>query len=195
MALCLTFGQTTAQSWSASIAGVGTFSSPRCTDLNQDGVLDIVMGAGREEFMKCDSAVLALDGKTGKMLWHVRAIDQIFGSAIFMDITGDSVQDVFIGGRSAELLAIDGAEGRIIWRFCQVNNILETQKEGWFNFYNPQFIADQDGDQLPDMIISNGGDVMAEPHDSNRPPGHLTIISAKTGLLLSKAAMPDQKEI
>ena len=69
------------QSWTVDLPGVGTFSSPRCADLNHDGVMDIVFGAGREEFMACDSAVVALDGLTGQMMWQVSATDQIFGSA------------------------------------------------------------------------------------------------------------------
>lgn len=34
-------------SWVKELPGVGTFSSPRATDLNGDGVGDIIMGAGR----------------------------------------------------------------------------------------------------------------------------------------------------
>ncbi len=183
------------QAWEIELPGIGTFSSPRCIDLSGDGVLDVVMGAGREEFIKCDSAVIALDGKSGEMLWHVPAIDQIFGSAIFQEISGDGIPDVFIGGRSAELFAIDGKTGNVIWNFCKANNIKKRAKQGWFNFYNPQFIRDQDGDQVRDLLVSNGGDVMAEPFDTNRPAGHLVVISSKTGRLIQRAAMPDGKEI
>jgi len=35
------------QSWTKELQGIGTFSSPRVTDLNQDGIKDIVLGAGR----------------------------------------------------------------------------------------------------------------------------------------------------
>src|SRR5687768_183847 len=65
-------------SWSVNYNGLGTFSSPRVTDLNGDGTGDIVFGAGREEFKACDSAVMAVDGRNGKMLWHVSAKDQVF---------------------------------------------------------------------------------------------------------------------
>src|SRR6187399_867805 len=68
------------KSWSVNYKGMGTFSSPRVTDLTGDGVGDVIFGAGREEFQACDSAVIAVDGQNGKMLWHVRAKDQIFGS-------------------------------------------------------------------------------------------------------------------
>ncbi len=183
-----------AQGWHHDFPTVGTFSSPRAADLTGDGILDIVLGSGREEFIACDTAVFALDGNTGDLLWRVNASDQIFGSAVFHDINSDSIPDVFIGGRSAELIAIDGASGEIIWRFTTVHNLKNPSKEGWYNFYNPQFIPDEDGDNLPDLLISNGGDVLVEPYDPVRPPGHLVLISSSTGRVLSRAEMPDGKE-
>ena len=35
--------------WVKDLPNIGTFSSPRVTDLNKDGVKDIIMGAGRLE--------------------------------------------------------------------------------------------------------------------------------------------------
>ncbi|NRB47898.1 MAG: PQQ-binding-like beta-propeller repeat protein [Saprospiraceae bacterium] len=181
-------------SWTAKMGTVGSFSSPRVADLNQDKVLDIILGAGREEFQACDSAVIALDGKTGALLWKVEAKDQIFGSAALKDINADGVLDPVIGGRSAELIAIDGAKGEVLWRFNPKVHADKDNQEHWFNFYNPQFINDQNKDGVDDILISNGGDVMAEPYDPDRPPGYLVVVSGKDGQLLARAPMPDGKE-
>lgn len=182
-------------SWSLDLSGVGTFSSPRCIDLNLDGIMDVVFGAGREEFQSCDSAIIAVDGKNGEILWHAPAIDQIFGSPIFNRINKDSIPDIIIGGRSAELFALNGKDGSVLWDFKSSNEIRKPVKQGWYNFYNPQWIPDQNGDGIQDIIVSNGGDVMAEPHDPKRPAGHLVMIDGGSGRVMAKAKMPDDKEI
>ncbi len=177
-------------SWTSEFLNVGTFSSPRTVDLNNDGTKDIVMGAGRLEFQACDSAVIAIDGKSGSLLWNVSASDQMFGSAIFQDISGNGIPDIFIGGRSAEMIAIEGSSGDVLWRFQTANDSTKS----WFNFYNPTFVDDQDGDGLRDLLVANGGDVMVAAHDPNRPPGSLLILSSKTGHIISEALMPDGRE-
>ena len=182
------------ETWSEVLPTIGAFSSPRLSDLNKDGVKDIILGGGRLEFQKCDTAMFALDGRDGKLLWKVSAIDQIFGSAALMDITNDGTVDVFLNGRSSELKAINGATGKVIWAFDTTYYSFYKTKR-WFNFYNPQFIHDADNDGLKDILISNGGDIWIAPHNPNRAKGRLVVISSKTGKLIADADMPDDCEI
>jgi outer membrane protein assembly factor BamB len=178
-------------SWTMVLPNVGTFSSPRTADLNGDGIKDIILGAGRLEFQSCDTAMLALDGRDGHLLWKVPAKDQIFISAGLIDINNDGVMDAVIGGRSSELKALNGKTGEVFWDF----DTLQTNVQKWFNFYNPQFIHDMDGDGIKDILISNGGDIWVEPFDPRRAAGRLCVISSKTGKLLHHATMPDKHEI
>jgi outer membrane protein assembly factor BamB len=179
--------------WSSNFPNLGTLSSPRSADLNKDGVLDIIVGMGRLEFQAIDSAIVALDGKTGDILWKRPAVDQIFGSAMLMDITGDGIKDVFIGGRSATLQAINGATGDLIWEFSQhIDKSLIQVK--YFNFYNPQSIPDQNNDGIPEIIVSNGGNVLKPPYEEDRPIGRLIILDGSKGKIIKEAEMPDGKE-
>ena len=181
--------------WTVAIPEVGFASSPRAIDLNADGIQDIVIGAGGPEFNPTANGVTAIDGNNGSILWAVPTRNQIVGSAIFKDITGDQVSDVFIGGRSAVLLAIDGSNGEIIWQYLPDSDDLNLMDDTTLlNFFNPQFIPDVNGDHQEDLLVSFGGFVKAKPEEKNRPTGCLFIIDSQNGRLLKRLYMPDGAE-
>jgi outer membrane protein assembly factor BamB len=181
--------------WQYRSTSLGSNSSPQCADLNDDGVLDIVLGSGLRETEDCPSGILAFDGATGNVLWEVPSSDQVVGSANFLDVTGDSTPDVFIGGRGQVLKCLNGIDGKLIWEFKPSSN---TPKEACclqYNFYNPQFIPDQDGDQVRDVLVSNGGNALARAFsETGRFPGVLAVFSSKTGKVLAVDTLPDGKE-
>jgi hypothetical protein len=180
--------------WETQLNNIGTHSSPRAADLNNDGVKDIIIGCSKKEFEKNDTAIIAIDGATGKILWKSSARDQMYGSAALLDINLDSVPDIVIGGRAAELQALNGKNGEVIWAFFPKGNSMEPRKKGWFNFYNPQVIPDENGDGIQDILVSNGGDILAAPYDPKRPAGKLLVIDGSNGKILAVAKVPDGKE-
>jgi hypothetical protein len=116
------------------------------------------------------------------------------GTPVFLDINDDEIPDVIIGGRSAELQAINGKSGKIIWQFYKGKNAYTARNEGLYNFYNPQFVKDQDGDGLLDILICNGGDAAIAKGALRRPPGKLMLLSSKSGKIISEDIMPDLHE-
>ena len=80
-----------------------TLSSPRSADLNGDNILDIVIGGGVDSTFN-NSGVMAYNGLDGSLLWKRSSRDELFGSAIFQDLTSDGIDDVIISGRSGQLL-------------------------------------------------------------------------------------------
>lgn len=180
--------------WSRTFYDIGIYSSPRATDLTGDGVKDLIFGTGKLEMMETHVGVVALSGATGEILWSLPARDQVFGSANLLDITGDGVQDVIINGRAAILMAIEGKTGEILWEFLPDVTFQEAKEMGFYNFYNAQFIPDQNGDGLPDLLVANGGDFTIQPYDPDRPPGRLMVISSRTGEMLAEAFVPDGRE-
>jgi outer membrane protein assembly factor BamB len=182
--------------WDKTLPAIGSQSSPRSVDLNGDGTLDIVMGAGKNEFQYSDQGILAFDGKSGEILWQHEAQDQVYGSATFLDINGDGTMDIFIGGRSPHLKALDGKTGNLIWGYDydrhKDNPILQYAR---FNFNNSVLVPDQNGDGIQDLLLVTGGNAEAEPYSvENRYPGVLMVIDSKTGNILAADTMPDGRE-
>src|SRR5215213_1722461 len=169
--------------WSKNFPVIGSQSSPRTTDLNNDGTLDIVMGAGKNEFQKSDMGILAFDGKSGNLLWKQEAPDQVFGSATFCDITGDGIKDIFIGGRSPQLKALDGKSGALLWEYKheQYDND-PVMHYARYNFNNSVLVPDQNNDGIDDLLTINGGNALAAPNSTvDRYPGVLMLLDSKTG--------------
>lgn len=185
--------QTNAQNlvWQNFTDSIPTLSSPRSADLTGDGVLDIVIGGGTDGEYS-NNGIMAFNGVDGSLLWKRSAPNEIFTSAIFQDINNDNVPDVFMGGRDAQLYAINGANGSLIWEYYTDGG--DPSDEGLWNFYSAQFVPDADGDLMPDLLLANGGDHSLPLWETNRPPGHLMVISAMTGDLISMAVVPDSNE-
>jgi hypothetical protein len=178
--------------WSTFIDTSTTFSSARGTDLNGDNILDIIIGGGLDGSPE-SNGVNAINGADGSILWNFPVEEEIFGSAQLMDITGDNIKDVFIGGRYAEYYAIDGSTGNQIWEFFPYSPTVALDS-GWFNFYTAQFISDQNSDGVPDLLLANGGNHSAPAWDTLREPGMLMVLDAMTGNILAKDTMPDGEE-
>lgn len=178
--------------WSVELDSTVIFSSPRFTDLNQDGIKDIVIGAGNEGH-RISSGIVAIDGNSGKTIWKVKSETQIYTSALFQDVDNDSVADVFIGGRNASFYAISGKTGEIIWEFWAKSKG-HWKESGYYNFYATQWLSDQNKDGFKDLLVANGGDATIKPNDKNRPQGKLMIISGKDGKILNEAVLPHFRE-
>ena len=196
MVLCLCFFQLNliAQlNWSATIDSVSVLSSPRSVDLNNDGIKDVVIGSGTDSTYS-NHGVVAINGANGQVLWTTPTRDEIFSSAQFLDVNNDAVKDVIIGGRDAQLLAINGVDGSLLWEFYPHFSTHPPADSGYYNFYSSQLIPDMTGDNLNEILVTNGGDHQATQFDP-RPPGHLMIIDGSSGAKLAQAVSPDSAEI
>ena len=188
-------GQSSEVLWIRDLPVIGSQSSPRATDLNGDGILDIVIGAGRNEYEKTKSGILAFDGKTGKTLWEQAAVDQVYGTASFLDVNSDGTSDIFIGGRGPHLKALNGRDGSVIWEYEFDKQKNPKLRHARFNFNNCLVVPDQDGDGLNDILTVNGGNSMADPHSKvNRFAGVMMIVNSKTGNIIAADTMPDGGE-
>lgn len=181
--------------WNQSFFQIGSQSSPRTADLNKDGVLDVVMGAGTGEMSATEDGVLAIDGVTGEILWKQQAPAHVVGSASFQDINDDGVPDVFIGGRGSFLTALDGQTGSVIWQYSyeyETDSILQFAK---FNFYNSVWVPDQNEDGRMELLTVNGGNWNSAANSvDDRVPGVLMLFDSKSGTVMAADTMPDGQE-
>lgn len=181
--------------WDKNFPRIGSQSSPRATDLNKDGVLDIVIGAGENEFQSTEQGILALDGHTGELIWQQESQDQVYGSATLFDVTADGVDDVFIGGRSPQFRALDGATGKLLWEYRYQYKTDPILKYAQFNFNNSILVPDQNDDGVMDLLTVNGGNSKAAPYSTAlRFPGVMILFDSKNGNIIAADTMPDGKE-
>lgn len=178
--------------WTYSVDSTANLSSARMADLNNDGIHDIVFGAGADGIAS-NNGIIAVNGSNGSLLWKRPSRNEVFGSAVFQDITNDSIPDVFITGRQAQMLAINGANGELLWDYFPYD--VNPADSGLYNFYNPSFIGDVTNDGIRDILVSNGGDHAAPVWDTNRPPGRIMLLDASNGNLITQAIVPDSAEI
>jgi outer membrane protein assembly factor BamB len=182
-------------SWATTLPGHGTNSSPRLADLTGDGILDVVIGVGKNEWEKSDTAVIALDGANGRLLWTVAAPNQVTGTATLLDVTKDGIPDVFIGGRSAFMVGINGKTGHLLWQYELPKDTTAPLRFATHNFFNAQPVPDQSGDGIPDLLVANGGNPQSYPNTADgREPGVLMVMESTTGKVLAVAAVPDGRE-
>jgi len=184
-------GMLSAQNWQFFVDSIPTLSSPRACDLNNDGIKDLVFGGGTDGVFS-NNGIMAINGNDGTLLWKRPARNEVFGSALFLDITNDGIKDVFMVGRQAQLLAINGQNGALLWDYFPYN--VNPADSGLYNFYNPQWIDDVSGDGIVDLLVANGGDHSAPVWDTTRPPGHLMVVNSVNGSLIAKAVVPDSAE-
>lgn len=153
------------------------------------------MGAGKNEYQHSDKGILAINGKSGDLLWQHEADDQVFGSPTFIDINKDGTDDVIISGRSVCLKALDGKTGKSIWEYKFEYEEDPILKYAHFNFYNSVAVPDQNNDGIEDFLIQNGGNSKAKPYvEEGRYAGVLMLFDSSTGQVLAADTMPDGRE-
>ena len=177
------------------------FGSPGSTDLNGDGVLDIVMGGGKEQG-QYKREIVAINGASGQRLWTHEVKSRVFASPLFIDINQDSIPDVILGltnniqgcevlnTKTQDVIALDGTDGTLIWSLEQVNAARPLGIEiGEGNFGTPVMTSDIDQDGFKDIVvIHSGGNVQS------RPAAKIFVISAQNGYIIEVFESHDRAE-
>ncbi len=180
-----------------------TISSPSLSDLDGDGVPDIVFGTGVDRTQPSGGRyviaqepdpsgyVVAVSGATNEVLWKVPDPRDAFTTPRFVDVNGDGVPDVVMGGREGSFAAFNGVDGSVLWR-TDPQSIAKTP--AYYYFMTPALIPDVNGDGIPDLVVVYGGNALKLP-GTPRDPSYLAAVSGEDGAVLAEAPSPDGAEM
>ncbi|PVD27593.1 hypothetical protein C0Q70_12757 [Pomacea canaliculata] len=191
--------------WVVGFPKLLTESAFRLVDVNQDGVLDVILGfaTGVDGYSippivcdiyfngtyPCHGGLLALEGATGRELWRHYTQHELFAVTCNVDFDNDGVLDCLGAGRAGAMQAISGRSGTMLWDFVPQEAKIEIM-----GVYTPQMVPDLDGDHVPDVIVAHGGDPLQDPGSPYRLSGRLLVMSGRTGRVLRWVGVPDNKE-
>lgn len=172
--------------WERVLAETMTETSPELHDVNGDGIDDIIVAVDHSQ---CYATVIALESRTGSTIWENSVNFAVFAVRCIVDVNGDGTLDCLVSGRSGGFLALNSADGALLW------SIDPTLVFSPYNFYFPMVLPDMDNDGVDDIISVHGGDPKYEPSDHERSPAFLVAVSGKTGQkLMERVPMPDGRE-
>lgn len=205
--------------WTKTFPMLTLESAIRSLDVNNDTIDDVIVAFGtgldaayypsevceiylnqsRRSGGNCGGGVMALNGLDGSVLWSTYTPHELFAVNCNLDITGDGINDCFIGGRMATFVTIDSSNGNILWKLEPDTSIDSTDQSVPIiersNFYTPLIIPkDLDGDQLPDLLMIHGGDPLRTQYDKSRIAARILLISSATGNVIQWSTVPDNAE-
>lgn len=114
---------------------IGYADKPNAGDVNGDGRLDVVVGAGKR--------TVALSGETGELLWAFEAEGDVLTCPAIADLDGDGELEVVFGSSDRSFYCVHGTDGKLKWK-------IRTKKY----LRSSPTIADMDGDTSLEVIFS-----------------------------------------
>ncbi|XP_076658207.1 uncharacterized protein LOC143362167 isoform X2 [Halictus rubicundus] len=134
----------------------------------------------------CFGGVIALDGKTGDILWTHWMAHAIYSVDCGLDLTNDTIKDCIICGHGGILHAIRGHDGSTIWE-APVEERSNSDDWRLADIYDARFIADIDGDEI--------GDVIASHTIQSQKLSEILIISGANGNIIHVSVLPNTEQL
>ncbi len=128
--------------------GDGDFCLTTCSDLNDDGFPDVLLGTAWG-----NRSVHAIDGMTGAVLWTFDTYNEpysgwVYSVAAVPDRNGDGKPEVAFGCGSDNNRGymVSGADGSLMWRFIGSSDAI----------YGTVVVPDVNGDGAADVVFCGG---------------------------------------
>ncbi|XP_011168597.1 uncharacterized protein LOC105201976 isoform X2 [Solenopsis invicta] len=136
----------------------------------------------------CLGGVLALNGKTGEIIWTHWTANSILSVDCGADLTDDKIKDCIISGRGEILQAIDGHDGSKIWEM-PLFHVDSSEQQTILDIYDARFIADMDSDGIGDVIASH------VVQSDNIQASSIFVISGKNGHVIRNINLPYTEQL
>ncbi len=160
--------------------------SPTLCDLDHDGRPELIVPMAPPR--PSSGRVIVFDGASGAVRWKTPLGTSDFAAPYCIDVDGDDVDDVLVGGRSGDIVAYSGADGKALWVLSQADPLFLAAG----NTY--AIVAESASSEL--LFVSKGGGGVPQGDAGVRPdvPGRLMVVS-KLGAVLSTWMEPSSAEI
>ncbi|XP_037946172.1 uncharacterized protein LOC119678428 [Teleopsis dalmanni] len=192
--------------WVKTFFRMNSESPVRKSDLNGDGIKDIIFGYGVDDSIQservtlpkcksaqnddeilCEGGVIAVNGANGELLWQSWSIANVFSLLCTLDIDRDGYPDCVAAGRLGMIFAINGRNGNNIWEFHEAE--VETNSPIIMDLYTINLVRDLDGDEVPEILAAH-----LEERDESKS-GHIKIISGRLGKVIRTIPTPFKEEV
>lgn len=198
-----------AKVWSRTFAKLNSEAPVRKTDLDGDGITDLIIGFGVDDSIEienssdvpqctthngqmdlCGGGVLAVNGASGDVMWKFWASFAIFSLFCKFDINNDQINDCIASGPGGLLISLDGKSGRMLWEMKEFT--MRSPEEIDVNsvdLYTVNLLRDLDSDGVFEIIAAHTDDRFGIRE------GHIRLISGKTGKVIRSIPAPYKEEI
>jgi outer membrane protein assembly factor BamB len=154
--------------------------------LTDDNIKDVIVSSGELNIGR-GPKILALNGKTGKMLWSRRFSFSLSHQPVVIDINQDEIDDILVSGDSDNIFALNGLNGEVLWDLNKSNPDRSPEAKGKFSHIT--LISDLNADGTQDLFIVQSTDKI---HSIKNKFSWLYKINSSNGLILQikKSASP-----
>lgn len=161
-------------------AGFGAFAPASGPDESPLEPLAVVAGQYTDKEHGDIGTLLAVTGN-GTIKWHVTLAYPAISAPVFVSGT-DRSPLVIIASYFGALTAVDLETGTVAWHVQRPLNV-----------YTPAVMSDHDGDDVDDLLVTEGGDQF-KAVDEARPHGSLLAVSGRTGRVFAQLDLPSGQE-
>jgi len=124
--------------WLFGVPNVWIYSSPAIVDVNNNGIPDVIFGAG--------NTLYALRGDNGNVISTFITNGDIYASPAVGDLNSDGFLDIVIGSRDSLVYAISGQNGSLLWSYNTFAPIISSAV----------IVNDLNNNGSPDVVVGSG---------------------------------------